>query len=290
MKSLRPPRSILSPDFENSIENAPIGIFDSGVGGLSVAAHIRKELPSEKLLYIADSAYLPYGNKSDAEIEARSQLMTEYLVSRGIKALVVACNTATAAAIEGLRALYTFPIIGMEPAVKPAVALTRNGIIGVLATTGTLNSEKFYRLQLTYGQDAKIITQACPGLVELIESGSLEDIETEELAAEYIGKLLSAGADTLVLGCTHFPFLLPLFRKLAGPEIEILDTGIPVSRQLRRQLEKRKLVATQKNRGGLEILTTGEIETARTRITKLWGSRVPISALEEKSLKLARFS
>ena len=268
-------------------QNAPIGVFDSGVGGLSVAAHILNAMPSEKLVYIADSAYLPYGEKTTAEIKARSLLLTSYLVSRKIKTLVIACNTATAAAIECLRNCYNFPIIGMEPAIKPAVSLTRNGIIGVLATTGTLNSEKFYRLQLTYGQNAEIITQACPGLVELIEAGRLNDTETEELASNYLGNLLAAGADTIVLGCTHFPFLLPLFRRLAGPDIQIVDTGIPVSRQVKRQLEARSLCTTSKKQGGLEILTTGEVENTRTHIAKLWGKPVPVSLLVENHLPLS---
>jgi glutamate racemase len=261
-------------------EDAPIGLFDSGVGGLTVAQHIRRELPSERLLYIADSAYAPYGNKTAADVENRAVKLSRYLIQRRAKAIVVACNTATAAAINRLRSLYNLPIIGMEPAVKPAVSMTRSGVVGVLATAGTLNSDKFTRLQAEFGGGAQIVTQACPGLVELVETGDLDGIETRKLAAKYLGQLLSRGADTVVLGCTHYPFLLPLFQQISGKNIRILDTGIPVSKEVRRQLEARNLIAAHGNIGGLEILSSGNIETAQKIISRLWGSPLPVNALE----------
>lgn len=261
-------------------QNAPVGLFDSGVGGLSVASHIHRELPSERLLYIADSAYAPYGTKTAAEVEERAVRLTGYLVRRRIKALVVACNTATAAAITRLRSLHSIPIIGMEPALKPAAARTRTGIIGVLATAGTLNSDKFIRLQTAFGQGVQIITQACPGLVELVERGDLDGTETRRRAAEYLGKLMSKGVDTVVLGCTHYPFLLPLFREISGPDVQILDTGLPVTNEVRRQLETRNLVAPKDNIGGLEILSSGNLELARMITSKLWGSPLNVSPLE----------
>ncbi len=266
-------------DLECLDERAPIGLFDSGVGGLSVAWHIRGELPAEKLLYIADSAYAPYGGKTSAQVEERAVKLSRYLAQRRIKALVVACNTATAAAIHRLRSLHTVPIIGMEPALKPAVAMTRTGVIGVLATAGTLNSDKFYRLQAEVGRGVRIITQPCPGLVELVENGNLDGIKTRRLAAQYLGNLLSRGVDTVVLGCTHYPFLIPLFRHIAGPEIRVLDTGIPVSKQVRRQLEARNLCAAPGKDGGLEILSTGDLARAREVIAKLWGSALLVDAL-----------
>ncbi|MGH8550563.1 MAG: glutamate racemase [Methylococcales bacterium] len=267
-------------DFEAPDRSTPIGLFDSGVGGLSVARHIQRELPSERLLYIADSAYVPYGTKTAAEVEERAVKLSRYLIQRRVKALVVACNTATAAAITRLRSLHTIPIIGMEPAVKPAVSMTRSGVIGVLATAGTLTSEKFTRLQTEFGQEVRIITQACPGLVELVEKGDLDGPETRQLAAEYLGKLISRGADTVVLGCTHYPFLLPLFRRISGPDIEILDTGLPVTREVRRQLEARNLVAARGKLGGLEILSSGDLEVARTITSRLWGSPLNVKPLE----------
>ncbi|MGH8559511.1 MAG: glutamate racemase [Methylococcales bacterium] len=267
-------------EFDQLHDAAPIGLFDSGVGGLTVARHIQRELPSERLLYIADSAYAPYGTKTAAEVEQRAVTLSGYLVGRRVKALVVACNTATAAAITRLRSLYSIPIIGMEPAVKPAVSMTRTGVIGVLATAGTLNSDKFSRLQTEYGCGVRIITQACPGLVELVESGNLDGIETRRLAAEYLGNLISRGADTIVLGCTHYPFLLPLFRQIAGPDVRILDTGIPVSKEIRRQLEIRNLVAQPGKIGSLEILSSGNTELARNITSKLLGHSLNVSRLD----------
>ena len=260
--------------------NAPIGLFDSGVGGLTVARHVRSELPFERLLYIADSAYAPYGTKSVAEVEDRSVQLSRALLEHGVKALVVACNTATAAAIVRLRSLYRIPIIGMEPAVKPAVAVTRNGVIGVLATEGTLNSDKFFRLQAEFGRGVRIITQACPGLVEQVEKGDLDGIRTRQLTADYLDRLISRGADTVVLGCTHYPFLRPLLESLAGPQVRILDAGAAVSKEVRRQLEKRGLAAEVTQRGGLEVLTTGDVDAVRTVVSSLWGKPLNVNLLE----------
>ncbi|MGR9107664.1 MAG: glutamate racemase [Gammaproteobacteria bacterium] len=269
------------PQAGDSKSDAAIGLFDSGVGGLTVARHIQMELPAERMLYIADSAYAPYGSKSAAEVERRSVLLSRYLIQCGVKALVVACNTATAAAINRLRELHTIPIIGMEPAVKPAVTLTRTGIVGVLATAGTLRSDKFTRLQAEFGRGVEIITQACPGLVELVEAGNLNGFETRRLVAEYLGRLISRGADTVVLGCTHYPFLLPLFQELAGPDIRILDTGFAVTRELRRQLEARNLLAAPGKIGGLQILSSGNRDVAREITSRLWGSSLKVGTLED---------
>lgn len=268
-------------EFERLDESGPIGLFDSGVGGLTVARHIQHELPAERLLYIADSAYAPYGTKTAAEVEERAVTLSGYLLRRRVKALVVACNTATAAAIVRLRSLYNIPIIGMEPAVKPAVAMTRSGIIGVLATAGTLNSDKFTRLQAEFGRGIKIITQACPGLVELVENGDLDGMETRRLAADYLGNLITRGADTIVLGCTHYPFLLPLFAQIGGPDVRILDTGIPVAKEVRRQLELRKLIAQPGKTGNLEIFSTGNIEISRKITSSLLERALTVSPLEE---------
>ncbi|MGH8552177.1 MAG: glutamate racemase, partial [Methylococcales bacterium] len=258
----------------------PIGLFDSGVGGLTVARHILEELPAERLICIADCLHAPYGTKKKAAVEERCVTLCDYLISKRVKAIVVACNTATAAAISCLRSLYVIPIIGMEPAVKPAVLLTHTGIVGVLATAGTLNSDKFNRLQEEHGRSVQIITQCCPGLVELVEEGNLNGIETRRLATRYLDPLLARGADTIVLGCTHYPFLLPLLREIAGPKVQILDTGIPVSREVRRQLEIRNLQAPLGNQGGLEIFTSGNTESVRNIGSGLLGYSLQVSPLE----------
>lgn len=259
---------------------APIGIFDSGVGGLSVARHIHRELPAERLLYIADSAHAPYGSKLATEVQERAMKLSGYLIERQVKALVVACNTATAAAVGRLRSLYTIPIVGMEPALKPAAAMTRTGVIGILATTGTLTSDKFTRLQAKYGREVRIITQACPGLVDQVENGDLTGIETREMVEYYLGKLISRGVDTVVLGCTHYPFLLPLIREISGPRIQILDTGLAVTKEVCRRLEAKNLFAEKGQTGGLEICSSGDTKVTQEITARLWGSPAHVRVLE----------
>lgn len=225
-------------------KSAPVGVFDSGVGGLSVLREIQTLLPHESLLYVADSGHVPYGEKTAEFIRQRSQVITDFLLEQGAKALVVACNTATAAAITELRAHYPdLPIIGMEPAVKPAAAATRSGVVGVLATTGTLQSAKFAALLDRFANDVRVVTQPCPGLVELIEAGALHTDETRRLLARYVEPLLAAGCDTLILGCTHYPFLKPLLLEMVPAHVSLIDTGLAVARQLQRLLGERDLLA-----------------------------------------------
>ena len=192
----------------------PIGVFDSGVGGLSLLQCIREELPCEDIIYIADSGYAPYGDKSSEYIEKRSLAIVEFLVEQKAKAIVVACNTATAAAINKMRSIYSLPIIGMEPGVKPAISVTKSGTIGILATTETINSEKFRVLTERFCNNCEIITQACPGLVEKVEQISITDNETHKMVEKYVDALISKGADTIVLGCTHYLFLTNIIRKI----------------------------------------------------------------------------
>jgi len=262
MNSLR----TLNPD-----PYAPIGVFDSGVGGLSVLLHIREELPHENLLYVADSAHAPYGGKSPDEIRARSVALSEFLISRGAKALVVACNTATAAAISTLRERFDIPVIGMEPAVKPAVAATRNGVVGVLATTGTLQSARFAALLENHGQNVRVVTQGCPGLMECIERGELAAPETRDLLGRYLRPLLEQGADTIVLGCTHYPFLKPLIREIAGEGIVLIDTGAAVARQVRRRIEEAGLLSPAQAQGSRDFWTSGDAARGRIVVERLWG-------------------
>lgn len=226
--------------------NAPIGVFDSGVGGLSVMREIRQLLPNESLLYVADSGHVPYGEKSPEYIRERCVWITEHLLAQGAKALVLACNTATAAAAADLRERYPqLPIVGMEPAVKPAAAATRSGVVGVLATTGTLKSARFAALLDRFAGDVRVVTQPCPGLVECIEAGELQAAATRELLQRYVAPLLDEGCDTLILGCTHYPFLRPLLTTLLPPSVTLIDTGAAVARQLQRLLLQHDLAATE---------------------------------------------
>ncbi|MES2316161.1 MAG: glutamate racemase [Pseudomonadota bacterium] len=223
--------------------DAPIGVFDSGVGGLSVLRHIRAQLPHENLMYFADSGFAPYGNKPEHVVAERSLAVAGYLVAHGAKALVVACNTATVAAIKLLRAHYPLmPIVGVEPGLKPAAAASRNGKIGVLATEVTLAGEKFLLLreQISSASQAEFLLQGCPGLVDQIERGEFDSATTDAMLDKYILPLLERGADTLVLGCTHYPFVRASIERLVARatarEVVLVDTGDAVARQLARLL------------------------------------------------------
>ncbi|WP_252274195.1 glutamate racemase [Pseudomonas subflava] len=227
------------------MSQAPVGVFDSGVGGLSVLREIQARLPDESLLYVADSGHVPYGEKSPEFIRERSQKIAEFLLGQGAKALVLACNTATAAAVADLRERYPeLPIVGMEPAVKPAAAATRSGVVGVLATTGTLKSAKFAALLDRFASDVRVITQPCPGLVEQVEAGELDGPHTRELLRGWVEPLLAEGCDTLILGCTHYPFIKPLLRELVPESVRLVDTGAAVARHLQSLLEQRRLLAS----------------------------------------------
>lgn len=237
---------------------APIGIFDSGVGGLSVLREIRRLLPGENLLYYADSGHCPYGSKTAEQIGARAAAITDELLAAGAKLIVVACNTATIAAIERLRATYPLNFVGIEPAIKPAVAQTRSGVVGVLATGAALAGDKFLKLRAQHGGQVRVITQPCPGLVEFVERGELEGGPLRALLNQYVQPLLADGADTLVLGCTHYPFLRPALRELVGAKVCLLDTGEAVARQTQRVLEREGLLADTGGAGTLEWRTSGD--------------------------------
>lgn len=257
-----------------------IGVFDSGVGGLSVLHHIRRTLPDERLIYVADSGHVPYGDKSPAYIEQRSLALTRFLISQGAEAIVIACNTATAAAAATLRSQFALPIIGMEPAVKPAAAATRSGVVGVLATIGTLESARFAALLERYGDEVEIVTQGCPGLVEQIEQGDLTGSQTLALIERYTRPLLARGADTLILGCTHYPFVAPLIRSVVGPDVILVDTGEAVARQLQRRMLA-ELPGRLPGTASSEFFTSGDATRASNIMSVLWGDPVMAGQLPQ---------
>ncbi|MDD3033823.1 MAG: glutamate racemase [Bacteroidales bacterium] len=200
-----------------------IGVFDSGVGGLSVWREIIKVLPGTSVTYFSDGAYCPYGNRSQKEIIDRAYLITDFLLSKGAGIIVVACNTATAAAIKALREKYRIPFIGMEPAVKPAALHSKSGTIGVLATRGTLNGNHFHASVERFASDVNVVAKVGEGLVELVESGETSGSKVKELLKSYINPMLEQGADHIVLGCTHYPFLLESIKEVAGDSVVIVD-------------------------------------------------------------------
>jgi glutamate racemase len=254
------------------MREAPIAVFDSGVGGLSVLAEIQQLLPNESLLYLGDCGNIPYGEKSPAFISQRCRVMAQFFQQQGAKALVLACNTATVAGVADLRHDFPeWPIVGMEPAVKPAAAATRSGVVGVLATTGTLQSAKFAALLDRFAADVRVITQPCPGLVELIENGDLHSETLRQLLQGYIDPLLTAGADTIILGCTHYPFLKPLLKQMLPQSISLIDTGAAVARQLQRLLAERELLA-QGPACGARFWTSADPAHFRNILPVLWHS------------------
>ena len=218
--------------------NRPIGIFDSGIGGTSIWKEIHQLLPDENTIYLADSKNAPYGQKSKAEIIALSIKNTEFLLNLDCKLIVVACNTATTNAIEELRAKYTIPIIGIEPAIKPAATHSKTQTIGILATQGTLNSALFNKATEMY-QDTKIIEQVGHGLVQLIEDGEINSPEMSQLLRSYLSPMIQENIDYLVLGCSHYPYLIPQIRKILPDNIHIIDSGEAVARQTQKILKEK---------------------------------------------------
>lgn len=219
-------------------DNRPIGIFDSGIGGTSIWAAIHQLLPNEKTIYLADSKNAPYGQKSKDEIIALSIKNTEFLLQMDCKLIVVACNTATTNAIQELRAKYTVPFIGIEPAIKPAAKHSKTQTIGILATQGTLNSALFNKTTEMY-HDTKIIEQVGHGLVQLIENGNINSPEMTQLLRSYLNTMIEENIDYLVLGCSHYPYLIPQIKKILPTHIQIIDSGEAVAKQVKNILKEK---------------------------------------------------
>lgn len=225
--------------------NNPIGFFDSGVGGITVWQEMIKILPNENSIYLADSVNAPYGKKSKEEIIALSEKNTAYLLGMNCKLIVVACNTATTNAIKYLRAKYAVPFVGIEPAIKPAALQTKTKSIGILATQGTLSSALFAQTSGTFAKDVQVYEQVGKGLVELIESGDSNSKEIDELLVTYLEPMLKMNIDHLILGCTHYPFLVSKIKRIVGREVRIIDSGYAVSKQIKNILQLNNLLNTQ---------------------------------------------
>lgn len=228
------------------MKKQPIGIFDSGIGGTSIWKEVIKLLPNENTIYLADSKNAPYGEKSTEEIISLCIKNTELLISKGCKLIIVACNTATTNAIGYLRNNYTIPFIGIEPAIKPAALLSKTGAIGILATKGTLASELFEKTTANYTKNITTIEQDGEGLVQLIENGELNSYKLNELLISYLKPMLNYNIDHLVLGCTHYPYLIPQIQNIVGDNVKIIDSGEAVAKQTKAILKKHNLIASQK--------------------------------------------
>jgi glutamate racemase len=237
--------------------NQPIGVFDSGLGGLSVLRDIRALLPNEDIRYYADSAYCPYGLRSPEEIRERTRLCAGELLEQGVKAIVVACNTASAMAIEDVRAVYPdVHFIGLEPAVKPAVHLTRSGKVGVLATPRTVAGERLRWLIETHGGGVEVHTVAAPGLVELVEAGILNGEDVTAALRPLLDPMIDVGVDVVVLGCTHYPFLQAEIEAYMGEGVPVIDSGAAIARRTHFVLERSGLLTSDPAPGSLVLMTS----------------------------------
>ncbi len=247
-----------------------IGVFDSGSGGLSVLKEIIKLLPREEYVYFADTAYCPYGGKSPEAIRQRSMEITDFLLSKGADIIVVACNTATAAAISALRERYPVKFIGMEPAVKPAALSSETGVIGVLATEGTLKGSKYMTTKGLYEDNVKITERVGEGFVELVERGILDGPEAEATVRKSLQPLLDAGSDRIVLGCTHYPFLAGVIQRIAGPGVKVIDPAPHVARHLYEVMESEGLLrkSSRRRKPVIELVASGDDASAK-RILKM---------------------
>ena len=265
-----------------------IGIFDSGVGGLSVLREIRKQLPNEPVIFLADQAHVPYGPRSLEEVRGFSEAITRYLLSQGAKVIVVACNTASAAALHHLRETFPdIPFVGMEPAVKPAAENSHSRVVGVLATPATFQGALYASVVERFAQDVTILQHTCPGLVGQIEAGELDSPETRRILEDALLPMLEKGIDTVVLGCTHYPFVIPLIQQITGPEVRVIDPAPAVARQTARLLEANGLHDLNAYRQRdllhlpprLRFITTGNADRMEALLPRLLGEPGNVESL-----------
>lgn len=275
---------------------SPIGVFDSGVGGLSVLKAIRQAHPSENLIYLADQIHVPYGKRPLEEVRAFAEGITHYLLNQGAKMVVVACNAASAAALHYLRGVFPdVPFVGMEPAVKPAAETTFSGVVGVLATPATFQGALYASVVERFANGVTILQHTCPGLVEQIENGQLWTDETRAILESALQPMLAQGIDTVVLGCTHYPFVIPVIQEIAGVGVRVIDPAPAIARQVGRLLKARELLSPLLEEGGTGELQTGSIrfttsgdpDRLRKLLPDLWGLDSQVQGLRWVGDKIA---
>jgi glutamate racemase len=260
----------LAPEGTLLRDSRPIGVFDSGIGGLTVLREIQRQQPAERCIYVGDSRENPYGTRPPRWIRRRCEQVVDYLMERDVKLVVVACNAASVSALEHLRERYAVPFVGIVPAVKPAAAMTKTGRIGVLTTPITAESEALAQLIRDFTEDVEVQTQPCPGLVPLVERGVVDGPEVETLLRQYLNPMLRGGVDVVVLGCTHYPFLRAAMERVCGPDVTLIDPAEAVARQVGRVLQANG-VASQGDHHGTCYVTTGDREHFRTVLGQLIG-------------------
>ncbi len=258
----------------------PIGVFDSGVGGLSVWREIVRALPQEDTIYFADQAHVPYGPRGETEIRAYCDGIARFLLDRGCKALVVACNTASAAALKHLRESFPqVPVIGMEPAVKPAAALTKSGVVGIMATPATFQGRLFQATAGRHAAGISLVNQVCVGLAEQIEAGELDGPVTEAMLRGYLAPILAAGADTIVLACTHYSFVIDVIRRLVGPDVAVIEPAAAIARHLGTVLQQHGLAEQGPRQGEHRFVTSGDAVRFAEALERLTGARGQVDAV-----------
>lgn len=265
---------------------APIGIFDSGVGGLSVLRAIRTQMPHENLLYFADQGHVPYGPRSLDQVRQFSEAITRFLIAQGAKLIVVACNTASAAALHHLRETFSeIPIVGMEPAIKPAAEHTNSGVVGVLATPATFQGKLYASVVERFAKGVSVLQDTCPGLVEEIERGAMEAESTRNILAAALRPMLEKGLDTVVLGCTHYPFVIPIIKQIVGEDVRVIDPAPAVARQVERRLEALNLLRGEDDSGNVNLFTSGKTSSLASIIPRLDIEDFPIQEVIWKAGK-----
>jgi glutamate racemase len=257
-----------------------VGVFDSGIGGLSILRELRRQLPGQNYLYIADQHHVPYGSRSLAEVREFSEAITHYLLNQGARLIVVACNTASAAALFHLRRVFPeVPFVGMEPAVKPAAETTRSRMVGVLATPATFQGELYASVVERFAQGVTLMTDTCPGLVAQIEQGNLAGTETRQILLSALQPMLAAGIDTIVLGCTHYPFVAPVIAEIAGSNVRLIDPAPAVTRQAGRLLAEFGALNSRETNGWVKIFTTGSLAHLRKILPSVWTDAAYLGSL-----------
>lgn len=253
-------------------KNRPVGVFDSGVGGLSVLRAMRESMPEEPVIYFADQGHVPYGPRSMGQVRDFSEAITRFLLEQGAKLIVVACNTASAAALHFLRDKFPeVSFVGMEPAVKPAAEHTQSGLVGVLATPATFQGELYASVLERFANGVQVLQHTCPGLVGQIESGDLEGGKTRTILEEALRPMLGRGIDTVVLGCTHYPFVIPLIKELVGASVRVIDPAPAVAKQAKRVLEAGGMKNPVGVRAQARFFTSGDVDAFRSLLPKLLG-------------------
>ena len=248
----------------------PIGIFDSGIGGLSVLQEIRGQLPHENIFYLADQAHVPYGPRPIHQVRAFAEGISHFLLDMGVKTIVVACNTASAAALYHLRNTFPdIPFVGMEPAIKPAAESTISGVVGVLATPATFQGELYASVVSRFANGVEVLQDTCPGLVSQIENGDLSSIKTRQMLREALAPMLKRGIDRIVMGCTHYPFVIPIIEEIVGPQVEVIDPAPAVARQTRNILTGSKLLNDKNVPGQIKFMTTANPGKLKSLLVEL---------------------